>query len=102
MLSIRLGYLSGAGALFSVESSIPAQLQRINTGLERLGVPKRSRLFFDIHCELDAAHSVDWWNFAIKDYLNTPQELDELMLGVDLAICARNQLWKGLCSGVNV
>lgn len=96
LLSLRLGYLQGAGALFLLECSIPEQLCKINRGLKRLGVPENERLFLDMHCELDKHHAANWWKNAIKDYLVTEKHFYDLLLGIDIAISARNQLWNGL------
>ncbi|MBL0941792.1 MAG: iron-containing redox enzyme family protein [Alphaproteobacteria bacterium] len=96
LLSIRLGYLQGAGALFLLENSIPQQLSKISKGFKRLKVPKEKRLFFDMHCDLDEAHALNWWNYAIKDYIMTPQDFSNLILGINIAISARNKLWLGL------
>jgi hypothetical protein len=48
------------GALGAVELTAPGRSAAVAAGLERLGVPKRARLYFDLHAVLDVKHSAAW------------------------------------------
>jgi hypothetical protein len=48
------------GALGVIELTAPARSAAVATGLKRLGVPAKVRLYFDLHASLDVKHSEAW------------------------------------------
>ena len=48
------------GALGAVELTAPARSAAVATGLKRLGVAPKLRLYFDLHATLDVKHSAAW------------------------------------------
>jgi pyrroloquinoline quinone (PQQ) biosynthesis protein C len=48
------------GALGAVELTAPSRSAAVATGLKRLGVPAKTRLYFDLHATLDVKHSAAW------------------------------------------
>lgn len=96
LLSIKLSYLTGAGALFVLEKTIPKQLACILERLKNLGVSYYDREFFEMHVTLDVEHAKNWWDFCIKPYINSTENLEQLLNGINLGIQARNLLWNGL------
>ncbi|MGQ0620172.1 MAG: iron-containing redox enzyme family protein [Panacagrimonas sp.] len=55
----RYAYHS-VGALGAVELTAPTRVNRIDQGLERLGVSPQGRSYFKLHASLDIKHSRDW------------------------------------------
>jgi hypothetical protein len=48
------------GALGVIELTAPGRSAAVATGLKRLGVKARDRLYFDLHAALDVKHSAAW------------------------------------------
>ncbi len=48
------------GALGAIELTAPARSAAVATGLKRLGIPVKVRLYFDLHAVLDVKHSEAW------------------------------------------
>jgi hypothetical protein len=48
------------GALGAIELTAPARSAAVAAGLKRLGVPAKTRLYFDLHATLDVKHSAAW------------------------------------------
>ena len=48
------------GALGVVELTAPARSAAVASGLKRLGLPAKDRLYFDLHAVLDVKHSQAW------------------------------------------
>ena len=48
------------GALGAIELTAPARSAAVAAGLKRLGVPAKTRLYFDLHATLDVKHSSAW------------------------------------------
>lgn len=48
------------GALGAIEMTAPGRVSLVNTGLERLGVAPAGRRYFQLHANLDIAHSREW------------------------------------------
>jgi hypothetical protein len=48
------------GALGVIELTAPGRSAAVATGLKRLGVPAKDRLYFDLHATLDVKHSAAW------------------------------------------
>lgn len=96
ILSTKLDYLTGAGALFVLEKTIPTQLHYILERIKVLGISFYDREFFEIHTVLDNEHAYRWWKFCIEPYLQSQNDLKQLLLGINLGIYARNLLWHGL------
>ena len=53
------------GALGVVELTAPGRVSQVARGLERLGVSKRDRLYFDLHATIDIKHSEAWISEAL-------------------------------------
>lgn len=61
----RYAYQS-VGALGAVELTAPTRVQRVNAGLERLGVSRQARSYFILHASLDLRHSRGWNSEVIR------------------------------------
>ncbi len=48
------------GALGAIELTAPARSKAVATGLKRLGLSGKQRLYFDLHATLDVKHSAAW------------------------------------------
>jgi pyrroloquinoline quinone (PQQ) biosynthesis protein C len=48
------------GALGVIELTAPGRSAAVAAGLKRLGVPAKTRLYFDLHATLDVKHSAAW------------------------------------------
>ncbi len=96
LLSTKYSYLTGAGALFVIEETIPSQLSLILNRLQQLNVPEDSLEFLQTHVSLDSNHVDGWWKNCIVPFLNTKNDHQKLFLGVILGIQARNLLWDAL------
>ena len=55
----RYAYQS-IGALGVIELTAPTRAGHVAAGLKRLGVPAKSRLYFELHAVLDVRHSESW------------------------------------------
>jgi hypothetical protein len=53
------------GALGAIELTAPDRSAAVAKGLKRLGVPTKTRLYFDLHAVLDVKHSEEWNKEAI-------------------------------------
>lgn len=53
------------GALGVIELTAPTRSAAVATGLQRLGVSAKDRLYFDLHAVLDVKHSAAWNSEAI-------------------------------------
>jgi hypothetical protein len=43
-----------------IELTAPGRSAAVAAGLKRLGVPAKTRLYFDLHATLDVKHSAAW------------------------------------------
>jgi hypothetical protein len=48
------------GALGVIELTAPGRSAAVAAGLKRLGIPAKTRLYFDLHASLDVKHSAAW------------------------------------------
>jgi hypothetical protein len=48
------------GALGIIELTAPGRSAAVAAGLKRLGIPAKTRLYFDLHATLDVKHSAAW------------------------------------------
>ncbi|QIK78124.1 iron-containing redox enzyme family protein [Sphingomonas piscis] len=53
------------GALGVIELTAPDRSAAVATGLKRLGISPKTRLYFDLHATLDVKHSEEWNKEAI-------------------------------------
>jgi len=61
----RYAYQS-VGALGVIEMTAPGRVSQVNQGLARLGVSSAGRRYFQLHANLDVAHSREWNNEVIR------------------------------------
>jgi len=61
----RYAYHS-AGALGVIEMTAPGRVSLVNEGLARLGVSSAGRRYFQLHANLDVAHSREWNKEVIR------------------------------------
>jgi len=60
-LAVNRRYLyQSIGALGVIELTAPSRVAKIASGMERLGIGKETRAYYDIHAKLDLAHSRAW------------------------------------------
>lgn len=55
-----------AGALGAIELTAPSRASRVSEGLQRLGVPLRTRRYYALHATLDIKHSEAWNEEVLK------------------------------------
>lgn len=48
------------GALGAIELTAPERSAAVAAGLKRLGIPAKTRTYFDLHATLDVKHSIAW------------------------------------------
>jgi len=61
----RYAYQS-VGALGVIEMTAPGRVSQVNEGLARLGVSPAGRRYFQLHANLDVAHSREWNREVIR------------------------------------
>lgn len=89
-------FLCGLGALGpGHEWSIPKMFASVIPGLERAGVHRGERLYFDLHTEQDVDHGA-WMTEVLADLVQTPEEQDQVRRGALLSLEARNRFWTGV------
>lgn len=48
------------GALGAIELTAPGRVAKVSAGMKRLGLPARTRAYFDLHAALDVSHARAW------------------------------------------
>ncbi|MES2191432.1 MAG: iron-containing redox enzyme family protein [Pseudomonadota bacterium] len=48
------------GALGAIELTAPGRVAKVSAGMKRLGLPHRTRAYFDLHAALDVSHAKAW------------------------------------------
>lgn len=54
------------GALGAIELTAPQRVGKVSKGMQRLGLSKRVRAYFDLHAALDVAHARAWIREIIR------------------------------------
>ncbi len=54
------------GALGAIELTAPGRVARVSAGMKRLGLPARTRAYFDLHAALDVSHARAWLREIIR------------------------------------
>lgn len=54
------------GALGAIELTAPQRVSKVSRGMQRLGLSKRVRAYFDLHAALDVAHARAWIREIIR------------------------------------
>ncbi|RYY01627.1 MAG: iron-containing redox enzyme family protein [Gammaproteobacteria bacterium] len=54
------------GALGVIELTAPLRAAKVSRGMERLGMPRKMRAYFDLHAALDILHSREWIQEVIR------------------------------------
>ncbi|MBK5259266.1 MAG: iron-containing redox enzyme family protein [Thermoanaerobaculia bacterium] len=54
------------GALGAIELTAPSRATHVSNGLERLGIPLRTRRYYALHATLDVKHSIAWNEEVLK------------------------------------
>lgn len=59
------------GALGAIELTAPQRVGKVSKGMQRLGLSKRVRAYFDLHAALDVAHARAWIREIIRPLAET-------------------------------
>jgi hypothetical protein len=78
------------GALGAIEMTAPTRAGYVDTGLKRLGIPTKKRIYFTLHAVLDIKHS-ECWNREVLRSLVAEQPLCAKAIGEGAII----RLWHG-------
>ena len=54
------------GALGVIELTAPERVRKVSTGMQRLGLDRRTRAYFDLHSVLDVSHARAWIREIIR------------------------------------
>lgn len=54
------------GALGAIELTAPGRVAKVSAGMKRLGMPARTRAYFDLHAALDVSHARAWIREVIR------------------------------------
>lgn len=54
------------GALGVIELTAPGRVAKVSAGMHRLGLPARTRAYFDLHAALDVSHARAWIREIIR------------------------------------
>ena len=54
------------GALGVIELTAPGRVAKVSAGMKRLGLPARTRAYFDLHAALDVSHARAWIREIIR------------------------------------
>lgn len=63
------------GALGAIELTAPSRASRVSEGLQRLGVPLRTRRYYALHATLDIKHSEAWNEEVLKPLVRVDPRL---------------------------
>lgn len=89
-------FLVGLGALGpGHEWSIPKMFSHIIPGLERAGITRDERMYFDLHTEQDVDHA-RWMSEALVQLATTDAEQAQVRRGAQLSLRARYKVWTGV------
>ncbi len=62
------------GALGAIELTAPGRVARVSAGMKRLGLPHRTRAYFDLHAALDVSHARAWIREIIRPLVDADPE----------------------------
>ena len=62
------------GALGAIELTAPGRVARVSAGMKRLGLPHRTRAYFDLHAALDVSHARAWIREVIRPLVDAEPE----------------------------
>ncbi|MES2402034.1 MAG: iron-containing redox enzyme family protein [Pseudomonadota bacterium] len=62
------------GALGAIELTAPGRVGKVSAGMKRLGLPHRTRAYFDLHAALDVSHAQAWIREIIRPLVDADPE----------------------------
>lgn len=92
------------GALGVIELTAPGRSAMVASGLRRIGLSGKERLYFDLHAVLDVKHSEDWNREALRPLVDEdPRRATAIAEGALMRLTCgarcferyRNVLWQG-------
>jgi pyrroloquinoline-quinone synthase len=94
-------FLVGLGAVGpGHEWAIPSMFQELITGLRRAGFDEQEIAYFTLHTEQDVDHA-NWLEQALLNFATTAQAQQQIRLGCQLSLAARERLWWGITDKLN-
>jgi hypothetical protein len=67
------------GALGVIELTAPGRVAKVSAGMKRLGLPARTRAYFDLHAALDVSHARAWIREIIRPLADADPECARLI-----------------------
>jgi hypothetical protein len=67
------------GALGAIELTAPGRVANVSAGMKRLGLPARTRAYFDLHAALDVSHARAWIREIIRPLADADPECARFM-----------------------
>lgn len=91
--------LQGIGGLGFLELAMPAQMEKIFTGLKQSGLPVKDLIFWELHITLDQAHGESWFE-EVREITRTREDAQALLKGGMSILDARTRFYDDVWDAV--
>ena len=88
-------YHFGMGGFGFIELTMPEQMIKILSGLEKSGIPRQDLEFWDMHITIDQEHGKNWFCEMLQ-FIKTPQQAQKCLSGGMYLLDSRATMYDGI------